>query len=292
MASEGLYVAAMVPFDGDNRIDDDVVRQLIERGLDEGASGFFVAGSSGECFSLTPEERIHLFEVFSEYKDTCTLFAHVGACATQEAVRYAKAAVELGFQRIAATPPLYFGYSSKAVAGYYDAIADAAGMGVFYYNIPMNTHRALDLYDADTRAMFASGSIAGIKHTNLDIYEMERLRSLNPQLKCFGGFENEMVAFLAMGCDGFIGSTFNFMLPHYLKIYQAFNGGDIDGARQLQVKANNVMEAVMAAGLFPSIKHIMNKAGYCVGPMRPPFQALTAESAAHVDEVVGKNAIA
>jgi len=58
--------------------------------------------------------------------------------------------------------------------------------------------------------MFASGSIAGIKHTNLDLYEMERLRAINPELKCFGGFENEMVAFLAMGCDGFIGSTFNF----------------------------------------------------------------------------------
>lgn len=288
---EGLYVASMVPFDENGKICDDVAREMIETNLEEGAAGFFVAGSSGECFLLTPDEHLHLFELFAEYKDRCTLFAHVGSCGTDESVRYAKAAKDMGYERIAATPPIYFGYSSAAVAGYYDALADAVGHGVYYYNIPMNTKRTLDLYDADTRAMFASGSIAGVKHTNLDLYEMERLRAINPELKCFGGFENEMVAFLAMGCDGFIGSTFNFMLPHYLKIYEAFNAGHIDEARELQVKANNIMEAIMGAGLFPSIKHILSERGVAVGEMRKPFLPLSAEAAAHVDEAVAANLV-
>lgn len=240
---------------------------------------------------LTPEEHLHLFELFAEYKDRCTLFAHVGSCGTDESVRYAKAAADMGYERIAATPPIYFGYSSAAVAGYYDDIASAVGHGVYYYNIPMNTKRTLDLYDADTRAMFASGSIAGVKHTNLDLYEMERLRAINPELKCFGGFENEMVAFLAMGCDGFIGSTFNFMLPHYLKIYEAFNAGRIEEARELQVKANNIMEAIMGEGLFPSIKHILSARGVAVGEMRRPFRPLSPKAAAHVDSVVAENLV-
>lgn len=166
---EGLYVASMVPFDEDGKINDAVARGMIETNLAEGAAGFFVAGSSGECFLLTPEEHLHLFELFAEYKDRCTLFAHVGSCGTDESVRYAKAAADMGYERIAATPPIYFGYSSAAVAGYYDDIASAVGRGVYYYNIPMNTKRTLNLYDADTRAMFASGSIAGVKHTNLDL---------------------------------------------------------------------------------------------------------------------------
>lgn len=286
---EGLFVASVVPFDDKGRIDDAVIRQMAEANLEEGAAGFFVAGSSGECFLLTPEERLHLFEVFAEYRDRCTLFAHVGACGTDEAVAYACAAREMGYERIAATPPIYFGHSSHAVAGYFDAIAEAAGRGVYYYNIPMNTHRTLNIYDPDTRAMFASGSIAGVKHTNLDLYEMERLRAINPDLACYGGFENEMVAFLAMGCDGFIGSTFNFMLPHYLKIYNAFNEGRIDEAREMQHRANNIMEAIMGAGLFPSIKHILNARGVHVGAMRRPFEELTDEAAAHVDAVVKEN---
>ena len=139
--------------------------------------------------------------------------------------------------------------------------------------------------------MFASGSIAGVKHTNLDLYEMERLRAINPELKCFGGFENEMVAFLAMGCDGFIGSTFNFMLPHYLKIYEAFNAGRIEEARELQVKANNIMEAIMGEGLFPSIKHILSARRVAVGDMRRPFQPLSPKAAARVDSVVAENLV-
>ena len=288
---EGLYVASMVPFDEGGKINDAVACEMIETNLAEGAAGFFVAGSSGECFLLTPEEHLHLFELFAEYKDRCTLFAHVGSCGTDESVRYAKAAADMGYERIAATPPIYFGYSSAAVAGYYDDIASAVGHGVYYYNIPMNTKRALDLYDADTRAMFASGSIAGVKHTNLDLYEMERLRAINHELKCFGGFENEMVAFLAMGCDGFIGSTFNFMLPHYLKIYEAFNAGRIEEARELQVKANNIMEAIMGEGLFPSTKHILSARGVVVGEMRRPFQPLSPKAAAHVDSVVAENLV-
>lgn len=288
---EGLYVAAIVPYDDNGAIDDELIRRLVERNLDEGAAGFFVEGSSGECFLLTPEERLHLFEVFAEYKDRCTLFAHVGSCGTDEAVRYATAAKQMGYQRVAATPPIYFGYSPAAVASYYDDIASAIGEGVYYYNIPMNTHRTLDFYNADTRAMFASGSIAGFKHTNLDLYEMDRLRAINPDLKIFGGFENLMVAFLAMGCDGFVGSTFNFTLPHFNAIIRAFESGDLDTARDLQIRANNFMEVIMREGLFPSIKHAMTARGFDVGEVRKPFLPLGAEAAARVDRAIADNLI-
>lgn len=289
---EGLYVAAIVPYDERGDINDDMIRHLVETNLEQGAAGFFVEGSSGECFLLTPEERLHLFEVFAEYRDRCTLFAHVGSLNTAEAVRYAQAAKTMGYQRVAATPPIYFGYSPKAVASYYDDIASAIGEGIYYYNIPMNTRRTLDLNDADTRAMFASGSIAGVKHTNLDIYEMDRLRAIDPTLKLFGGFENLMVAFLAMGCDGFIGSTFNFTLPHFTAIMEAWNAGEIDIARDLQIRANNMMEVIMREGLFPSIKHVMTEHGYDVGGVRKPFQPLDADAAARVDEAVQANLIA
>lgn len=139
--------------------------------------------------------------------------------------------------------------------------------------------------------MFASDSIAGVKHTNLDLYEMERLRAISPQLKCFGDFENEMVAFMAMGCDGFIGSTFNFMLPHYLKVYEAFNEGRLEEARELQLKANNIMEAIMGEGLFPSIKHILSERGIAVGKMREPLWPLSPDAAKHVDVVVAANLV-
>jgi N-acetylneuraminate lyase len=286
---EGLFVASIVPFTDDGNINEPAIRQLIERNLNQGAAGFFIAGSSGQCFLLSESERIRLFEIFAEYRDRCTLFAHVGANSTSEAIRYAKAAQMLGISRVAATPPLYFGYSTQEIAEYYDDISSSIGHGVYYYNIPMNTHRKLNLQDPDTRSMFASGSIAGVKQTNLDVYEMDRIRSINPQLRFFGGLENEMLAFLAMGCNGFIGSIFNFMLPHYTKILDSFQCGNSHMAQELQIRANNIMEVLMKEGLFQSITYIVNSRGTNVGSMRKPFKRLGDDARKNIDVVLEKN---
>ena len=45
----------------------------------------------------------------------------------------------MGYEKIAATPPFYFGYTTKQLAHYYYDIAEAVDMPVFYYNIPINT---------------------------------------------------------------------------------------------------------------------------------------------------------
>ena len=79
----------------------------------------------------------------------------------------------------------------------------------YFIIISQSIHfKQIQINDPETIKLFQSGAIAGIKHTNLDLYEMERIKNINPDIKIYGGFENEMVGFLAMGCDGFIWSTF------------------------------------------------------------------------------------
>ena len=75
-----LYVASITPFDGNNQINDSAMRQLWDRNLAEGADGFFIGGSSGECFLLSREERVHTFELAGEYTDrTETVsYTHLG----------------------------------------------------------------------------------------------------------------------------------------------------------------------------------------------------------------------
>ena len=286
---DGLYVASMALFDEKGNLNKDESRRLMERHVKEGASGFFVAGSSGECFLMRREERITLFELHAEYLEKADLFAHVGALSTEEAIYYAKAAKEIGYKKIAATPPFYYGYKPKEIAEYYYEIAKAVDMPVLYYNIPMNTFKQIDFNHPDIISLFQSGAISGVKHTNLDLYEMERIHNLNLDMKIYGGFENEMVSFLAMGCDGFIGSTFNFMLTHYRKIYDAYLSGENKKARELQNKANNIMQALFQVGLFPGIKHILNRQGIQAGVMRKPFLELTQKEKEYLEKIVEEN---
>lgn len=281
-----LYVASVTPFDQEGKINEAALKMLWERNLSEGADGFFIGGSSGECFLLTRDERVRSFELASQYRDRGDMFAHVGAISTQEAVFYAKEAVKAGIENIAATPPIYFGFSEREIAGYYHDIAEAAGRPVLYYNIPSSTHRELDVKHPEVQALLRSGAINAIKHTNLNLLEMDRIRNINPKIRCFGGFESCMVAFLAFGCEGFIGSSFNFMLPQFKHLLWLFEEGKLEEARILQTKCNNILDVLLKNGLCANLKYILSSQGIPVGEVRKPFVTLTKERAAEMDEVL------
>lgn len=263
--------------------------RLVERNLAEGASGFFIGGSSGECFLLTEAERIAVFEAVSPFQSRTTLIAHVGAISTGEAIRYSMAAKRFGFQHIAATPPFYYGFSAELIAEYYYDIAGAAGMPVMIYNFPGNTNKPFNLEHPATVKLLRSQAVFGIKHTNHDLSQMERIRALAPKLAIMNGYDETMLAGLALGADGSIGSTFNFMLPHYKKIYDCYRSGKSREALDLQVKANNIMAALNRVGLIPAIKYILECQGIRCGPPRKPFAALSTEQRRYLDGILNDN---
>ena len=285
----GVVPASVTPFDDRDRVDARALLRLMRWNMDQGADSFFIGGSSAECFLLSHSERLEVFEAAAELADEVFLTAHVGAIATGEAEDFARRAGALGYDAVAATPPFYYGFGSEAIYAYYADIAQAAGMPVLIYNFPGNTNRPFELSDPATRRLFQSDFILGVKHTNQVVYQMERIKALNPKLVLMNGFDETMVAGLALGADGSIGSTFNFMYPHYRKIYDLFLERRHDEARALQIKANNIMNALCDVGLIPAIKHVLADMGVPVGMARRPFMPLREEQAAMLEAVLKDN---
>ena len=154
-----------------------------------------------------------------------------------------------------------------------------------------NTNKSFDLNDPVTRRLFESDFILGVKHTNQVVYQLERIKRLNPKLVVMNGFDETMVAGLALGADGSIGSTFNFMYRHYRTIYDLFLDHRIEEARDAQVKANDIMAALCAVGLIPAIKYVLGTMGIDVGAARRPFRMPTDEQKAMLDRVIAENLI-
>jgi len=287
--ADRIYPATITPFTEDNKINHDALKALMEMNYNQGARGFFIGGSSAECFLLTHQERLELFESAAFMKNRATMIAHVGTFATYEAIEYARCAKELGYDAIAATPPFYYGFDSASISRYYYDIYEAVGMPMFIYNFPGNTGKEFNLSDPNYHDLFLSDAIIGVKHTNQIVYQLERIKQLNPDLIVLNGYDETMIAAMALGADGAIGSTFNFMYPHYARIYDAFKCGDIEKARALQIKANNIMNACVDVGLFPAIKYILNKQGIDAGLPRKPFLPLTEEQKRKVDDAISRN---
>lgn len=282
----GIYAASITPFTNEDKINAEMLTKLMKRNLSEGAAGFFIGGSSAECFLLSYEERIETFEIASQMKGRAQLIAHVGSLSTKEAIDFAKHAKALGYDSISATPPFYYGYGSKEICNYYYEISKAVDMPVMVYNFPGNTKREFDLSDPNYRSLFTSSAIEGVKHTNQVVYQMERFLELNPKLKVFNGFDETMVAGLALGACGSIGSTFNCMLPHYKMIYDAFLSGDIHRAREFQHKANHIMEAFCKVGLIPAVKYVLTSQGIDAGCPRSPFSPLDNQARQYIDQIL------
>lgn len=285
----GVVPASVTPFDRQGKVDGDALLRLLRWNMSQGADSFFIGGSSAECFLLTYGERVQTFMAAAQLKDEVFLTAHVGAISTDEAVSFAREAAALGFDAIAATPPFYYGFGSREVYAYYADIAQAAGMPVLIYNFPGNTNRPFDLSDPVTQKLFKSDFILGVKHTDQVVFQLERIRALNPGLTLMNGFDETMVAGLALGAEGNIGSTFNFMYPHYKRIYDLFRAGETDAARALQAKANNIMAALCEVGLIPAIKWVLGDMGVPVGAPRKPFMSITPRQGRQLKAVLAEN---
>ena len=287
----GVVPATITPFTPDEKINAPAMLDLMRWNCGQGVDSFFIGGSSAECFLLSPEERKETFRIAAELRDDVYLIAHVGAISTREAEDYARCAVRLGYDAVAATPPFYYGYGSEEICSYYYDLAQAAGKPVIIYNFPGNTGKNFNLNDPNYIKLLQSGAVLGIKHTTQVVYQLERLKHINPELIMMNGFDETMVAGLALGADGSIGSTFNFMYTHYRKIYDAFKTKQLEEALALQIKANNIMNALCGVGLIPAIKYVLTAMGIDAGAPRRPFRPLSDEQKRYIDDVLKANLV-
>ena len=287
----GFFVAAITPFDSEGKFNPAMLHKLMDRTIDQGAIGFLVGGSSAESPLLTHKERIDGLMAAAHYegRDKTKLMASVAAISTEEAMEFAKAAEALKYDAMISTVPYYYKFGMKQITEYFVKLRNHADVPLFLYNFPGNTGVELDLDNEYIKGILTDGTIAGVKQTSLNLYQMERMKNLNDQLLLYGGYDEVYIGARMLGADGAIGSTFNFTLPLFTKIEAAYSAKDYELAQQLQRQANNVMQALVSCSLFPSIKHILKVQGLDVGACREPFPTLSDEQKAYIEKVVAEN---
>ena len=67
--------------------------------------------------------------------------------------------------------------------------------------------------------MFQDKRFIGIKHTSADLFTLQQFKEKIDGVTVFNGFDEMCLGGLAMGADGAIGSTYNFMADKFLKIF-------------------------------------------------------------------------
>lgn len=275
---KGIFTALLTPFKDDYSINEASLKKLVEFNLEKGINGFYVGGSTGEGLIMTAEERKEVFRIVKEAAgDKVPLIAHCGSISTDEAISMAKTAEALGYDAVSAVAPLYYGFSFPAIRKYYDDIVSSVNIPMVVYNFPGGSGVT---FTADYAAeMFKDERYMGIKHTSNDLYTLHQFKQkIDRPVTIFNGFDEMCLGGLAMGADGAIGSTYNFMGDKFIKIFEAFNAGDIETAQAIQTEANKIIAEMIKYTVLPCEKAIMTHLGIDCGPCRRPFLPLTKEA--------------
>ena len=93
----GIFAALPTAFGVGGELDPEALRRLIASLMRRGVEGFYVGGSTGECFLLSERERKESLEtVLEAVGGRIPVAAHVGALSTEGAVALAKHAAQAG----------------------------------------------------------------------------------------------------------------------------------------------------------------------------------------------------
>lgn len=287
MEFKGIIPALITPMDNNGQVNYASLRQLINFLIKQGADGFYACGSTSECFLLEDSERRRIIEVvMDEVNGRVPVVAHIGAIATDKAVSLAKHAAACGVTAVSSVPPFYFKFSFDDIALYYKTISDAIDVPVIIYNIPDFTGIALN---ADNiKAIVDSCNVLGIKFTDYNLYELEKIKRTYPKLNIYNGHDEVMINALPIGINGSIGSTFNFMTPKFKQIEAAFYNNDIGKAMSIQREVNEIIEILLSTMFFPAIKYLVTRMGIDCGICRKPFPELADKYKESLDTILNR----
>jgi len=269
---KGIFTALLTPFTVDGKVNEKALEKLIERNIKQGVNGFYCCGSTAEVFMMTNEMRKGLMKTIADInKGRVTLIAHVGAVSTDECVDLAKCAYELGYDAVSAVAPFYYKFGYDEIVAHYNAIANATPLKCVVYNIP--AFSGVNFSAAQLGDLISGDKFLGLKNTALDCFTIETVKSHNPTKIVYNGYDEMFLSGMAAGCDGGIGSTYNFMADKYVKILDLFNQNKMKEALAIQHECNEIITSLCKVGVMAGEKAILNILGYDFGDCRLPFKS-------------------
>ena len=287
---KGLIPATVTPMHADGSIHPERIDALVEHFARDGADGLFVCGTTGESVSLSTDERMRLTErwcaaarggggdgglpvgvnvTHTSLPDCKALAAHAAGC---------------GAAGFAAMAPFYFKPrgADEVVAFCAEVAAAAPGLPFYYYHYPGMTGVTIPVAEVLARAADRIPNLVGFKNSGENLIDVGNAMSVGSAGRGDGGgrftplFGSEamMLGALALGVRDHIGGTYNFALPVYRRLLEAFDRGELPAARAAQATGRSLVNPLRRHDFQAATKAVMAMIGVDCGPARLPLRNL------------------
>lgn len=278
----GSLVALLTPFTSDLRVDWPALRRLIDWHIASGTAGIVIAGTTGECSTLSHAEHRDLLAAAVEHAAGRThIMAGVGANSTAEAVALARFAADCGADSLLSVVPYYNKPTQQGLVAHFSVQADATDLSLVVYNVPGRT--VIDMQVATVQALARHPRIAGIKDATGDMARAAAIAEIAPaDFTLYSGDDFTTLPYLALGGHGVISVLANVLPAQVAALCRTMAEGGWGDARQQFLRLLPLTRALFAESSPAPTKLAAQLRGLCEGHLRLPLCEVSDETAAAV----------
>ncbi len=287
MRFEGIYTPIVTPYRDDHSIDEDRFAEVTEHLIAAGVNGIVVAGTTGEYYAQTADERVALMRLAKEViGDRVSLIIGTGAFRTEESIEFAKAAKAVGADAILVATPPYSVPTGRENALHALAVDRAVNLPIMLYNYPGRMAAQMDEDYLDR--VGRSPNFCAIKESSGDINRVHLLARDYPHIQLSCGMDDQALEFFAWGARSWVCAGSNFAPEAHIALWRACAlEGNFDKGRRIMSAMLPLMRVLEQGGKFVQcIKHGLSLRGLPVGPPRRPLQPLNKDEKRALAETV------
>lgn len=287
MHFEGIYTPLVTPYNDDFSLKEAALAETVEHLIASGVHGIVVAGSTGEYYAQTAEERLEMMTLCAALiGGRVPMVVGTGAIRTEDSVMYAKAAKAAGADALLVATPPYAYPTGREIALHALAVDRAANLPVILYNYPGRMSVNMDEECLDR--LGRSPNFCGIKESSGDINRLHMLARDYPHIGLSCGMDDQALEFFAWGARSWVCAGSNFAPEAHIALYQACAvEGDFTKGRAIMSAMLPLMRVLEQGGKFVQcIKYGLTLRGIDAGPPRLPLQPLNKDEKRELAEVI------
>ena len=287
MQFEGIWTPIVTPLNADFSINEAALAEVVEYLIAGGVNGIISAGTTGEYYAQTVEERAHLAKLTKEMiGGRVPLVVGTGALRTEDSIEFAKMAKGVGADAILVATPPYSVPTGREIALHALAIDRAVDMPVMLYNYP--GRMGVNMVEETLDRLGRSPNFCGIKESSGDINRLHLIAREYPHLGLLCGMDDQALEFFAWGAKGWVCAGSNFAPGAHVALYKAcVVEGDFTKGRRIMSAMMPLMSVLEQGGKFiQCIKHGLTMRGIEAGPPRKPLQPLNKDDKRALEDVI------
>ena len=275
---KGAGVAIVTPMTETEEVNYPKLAELLDYQIENGTDAIIICGTTGESSTLTHEEHLEAIRFTVEHvAGRVPVVAGTGSNCTRTAVYLSQEAEKSGADGLLLVSPYYNKATQKGLAAHFKTIDDSVKLPVILYNIQGRTGVNIA---PETLAWLAKNveNIVGVKEASNSITQVAKIAQLTDgALDIYSGNDDQIVPILSLGGVGVISVLSNIAPRETHDIVAKYLAGDVEGSRDLQLKALPLVEKLFCEVNPIPVKAALNMMGWEVGPVRMPLTVMEEE---------------